>query len=1324
MTVSDLEPCSAVLFPAAACRGAVETADSANHDIRREIGREIDGAQPQDLSKVTVSSSQYRVCRSGIHNCTLLLVPVKGKGDAQQREARILATRISGGAKPLFGYARMYHVECQKGQAGDHVVSPSSFPPSSPSCYHLLMPFKASPAPRSWGTRFDTLTPPSPPRPPILHKISTAVNAGLDHSLNTQFTTSSIRTKEGTDTHDSSVFVGSLPTHVEHGELSQLLSEHLSLYAQIKGIKVIRDSKGGICAFVQCESAAAAANLIQTMRRQPEPFMGRYLRYEQARVFKSLLISYRVPMQVAPASRPNASQNFSSCKENIFELAPASDMRLLRPYGSKHVSILYNAEAQQYDQRIGLRHGADPAASDFSTNAAHANSLAAGDILLSPLCYDAETIYKIASFFGRVESCHLFQGNDKGEGGTLAYLMLLRLTVSSTQGLGVRTLFPTTPRGQPAWIRAVGKSNGSAEKTVAPPSRFVIIYDFSFQLLLNPLLQALRTVPHLTVTWAHSLGTSQNSHGRPKAYSLSSLPPRDFHASISRVANVTNPSKDSVAGSHPPSHLRTATYSTMSSEAGPSTTAGTVGSPASSRHTSSSDGVKGDTLQPQTTIEPTRGTEEGDWTVVHSPFHCLPNSSLKSPTSLVASPTQPSTSMSSTTCHEGNGGGFTDVIARCNETKPQWGDSELSSLSPLSVQSFGSPTRWGDTVPFINALVKADVSPELANKEITRRLSFAENMSTSPLGPAISPDACSGMPDSTPHDKAIREATRPVPLARLDTEPQNVKASFPPSLDYSVVSSEEEKVGKSGDAFGNKVGGGLRPVTIFAGGLEMYGPNAWDEAKVKSVFGKYGTILEATVIKPGHKKSAFAFITYEDSPSASRAMAEEHNKIYDGRQIRVQPHRGVWGPSSRGRPFRNPARRGIANGSDLGFASLQSPFGFSSAIRGTSDSDSNQHTGPTTPTPEPSLIANTISSQSSSVPTPAPAFPLPLSMLPPSGAAAAPTNYPTIPPAGYYAAPSPWFGPYPYVPLMPRYAPGHSVPVIPNSCSTNTINGNSIVYPPYTPYPTYPMYGHVVPPADPSKQVHTLPSGSQRQPPLLPTGFLQGEQGLVAMYQPEALNQYMTSNNTQIQSVPGAPDLHQESRQRSASTPTAGGWPSYGYSSFYPVHPPGSMPPTPVRAQSYPPPGYATPVQSMGWYPHPSMNPFPSTSQQQITPSPSRPAVHNPTPVNATSLSVSALFGTGPSSYDLPHGEANPSFKRRNRRYNIPSDSPHRHSDRAQPGFRATGNYNRTHTPSIQHPAPSAEAPISHVRSGNNASEAGVKGKVSSPPEFDEGESR
>jgi hypothetical protein len=45
----------------------------------------------------------------------------------------------------------------------------------------------------------------------------------------------------------------SLPSAIDQPELTRLLSEHLSEHTEVKNIKVVRDSKGGVCAFVQCE---------------------------------------------------------------------------------------------------------------------------------------------------------------------------------------------------------------------------------------------------------------------------------------------------------------------------------------------------------------------------------------------------------------------------------------------------------------------------------------------------------------------------------------------------------------------------------------------------------------------------------------------------------------------------------------------------------------------------------------------------------------------------------------------------------------------------------------------------------------------------------------------------------------------------------------------------------------------------------------------------------------------------------------------------------------------------------------------------------------
>jgi hypothetical protein len=54
----------------------------------------------------------------------------------------------------------------------------------------------------------------------------------------------------------------SLPTTVDHAELSARLKEHLSAYVEVNFVRIIRDSRGGVCAFVQCNVNVLTLNRI------------------------------------------------------------------------------------------------------------------------------------------------------------------------------------------------------------------------------------------------------------------------------------------------------------------------------------------------------------------------------------------------------------------------------------------------------------------------------------------------------------------------------------------------------------------------------------------------------------------------------------------------------------------------------------------------------------------------------------------------------------------------------------------------------------------------------------------------------------------------------------------------------------------------------------------------------------------------------------------------------------------------------------------------------------------------------------------------------
>lgn len=127
---------------------------------------------------------------------------------------------------------------------------------------------------RSWGTRFDSLT--------SSDSLSSNPESVVASSHRTSSPPRSISADGGNsvrDTHDrivqdASIFIGryatsigctltdvnsvSLPSNMDFAELTTMLSEHLSEHPQVKGIKVVRDSKGGACAFIQCQVCSSS----------------------------------------------------------------------------------------------------------------------------------------------------------------------------------------------------------------------------------------------------------------------------------------------------------------------------------------------------------------------------------------------------------------------------------------------------------------------------------------------------------------------------------------------------------------------------------------------------------------------------------------------------------------------------------------------------------------------------------------------------------------------------------------------------------------------------------------------------------------------------------------------------------------------------------------------------------------------------------------------------------------------------------------------------------------------------------------------------------
>jgi len=261
---------------------------------------------------------------------------------------------------------------------------------------------------------------------------------------------------------------------------------------------------------------------------------------------------------------------------------------------------------------------------------------------------------------------------------------------------------------------------------------------------------------------------------------------------------------------------------------------------------------------------------------------------------------------------------------------------------------------------------------------------------------------------------------------------------------------------------------------------------------------------------------------------------QQHDRIYDGRHIRVQLRdsavQKIHGPKSNfksgeGRPF-SPRHQTVpgVNGSPVNtLPHVQIVTG--SAI--------------TLPSEEPALAlshsqngaASVHSEMRGQVPenTCAPLIPSPASSTMVPGVP--PMAYPPPPPTAFYA-PAPWFmHPYPYVP-PPHIVPGYSpVPLTSSMISANEAGrpvppGNmyqvwvSITKLPrgitdfLQPIPHYSVYPLPLPPVPPTRQQHVeLTSAPERRAPLQPTGFIESEQGLIPVYAPEALGEYMASTN-------------------------------------------------------------------------------------------------------------------------------------------------------------------------------------------------------------------
>ncbi|GBE77675.1 predicted protein [Sparassis crispa] len=1103
--------------------------------------------------------------------------------------------------------------------AGAHRSSPSprhsSHPPYKTPCLHrvcslessaipathndtdyflylisLTMPPKYPARERTWGTRYDTLgssPPPSPSKhvpPPIAipHSPPTSVALSSD-SRDMRDTTGEGPAvvspnpvlKPDKVSHDASIFVGSLPSNVDHAELTRLLYEHLSEHTEVKNVKVVRDSKGGVCAFVQCEDTCVAARLIQALQAlPPRPFLGRILRYEPARAFRTLLVSYRHSVKHRPIIGIDDSSDGGVQPE------PAYAMRLYRPRNAKYLAILYNAEALNLDAS---------SEESLSDNTVCQDSFTGEGLLLTSCKYDAETLRTLAQAFGTVGQFH--------------------------------------PYDSDAEDKRYPHPHDGPRSPDMDPNVWEVKWDHRDDCVSA--LMTLRRIPFIAVSWAHHASLTSGPISDLRKSSSPFFNPR-FSPSSMRTRTISQHHPGPV---HDFQRLRiTEEYASPKYESG-----------------------AGAHLQASSSPHMTLSPASDSWAFAHStPF-------LGTSSSLV--PRVPELQ------------GFRSVAGQ--RRSPKWSETDFPPLAEMEgAEGHGKDVRrWGDRDPqeaSIDELEGGSAVSDSPSSSLSVNAStpVAEYVSQSPRvhernlvqsqAPASydpgrrqdinsvppTPDFCvSPITPLTPRTGHNFPRT-PTSAAGMEI----MSYADPAQRSFNTPQNGKKSEGREDNPWFGDSGREVDRTTIFVGGLEMYGTNTWDETKLQSLFGRFGHIEDIQFVRPLNKRSAFAFIKFDNTESPARAVLEEHNRIHNGRQIRVQlrdtnpPQRSPWRYSrGRGRfPHAGQTRPhgGYAGGSydglslDIGARSTGTPLDPMLLAAGQPErlSDNSfavaeptflNHGGPFSDVrgadhswlsrpgahsqvgyaesagagiPSDTSSSTKVSSSQADAPGDLHSDTLDSLTPPPPASIGAGSSMDSIPAPmqqytmtnmGYFPH-QPWFHSYspqysypvPFVHGYPGYPapPAHGLPTFAGSDSANAHMGGQNpwvnMYKPMVPYAPYPT----VAPGNDQIQVPQ----SNMQPPLRPTGFIQGEHGtLIPVYQPEALDQYM-SNTQHTQSPPQGPTQGQP--------PLA--WPHYPQVPMYP-YAVQSQPMAPSSSQQ------TQLAQQRGWIPSPAPFIYPAPHQPQ-----------------------------------------------------------------------------------------------------------------------------
>lgn len=78
--------------------------------------------------------------------------------------------------------------------------------------------------------------------------------------------------------------------------------------------------------------------------------------------------------------------------------------------------------------------------------------------------------------------------------------------------------------------------------------------------------------------------------------------------------------------------------------------------------------------------------------------------------------------------------------------------------------------------------------------------------------------------------------------------PLTPTTTFSALQNMSLKENESKVNGYPGDTAGRERD--IDPTTLFVGGLETFGPGAWDEEKVTKFFARFGGLEEVKIVRP------------------------------------------------------------------------------------------------------------------------------------------------------------------------------------------------------------------------------------------------------------------------------------------------------------------------------------------------------------------------------------------------------------------------------------------------------------------------------------------